>query len=137
MPTQPKLSFLMIDDDPNAIEETSQALEQHPYHCTTNTTEALAHYRRHQPDIVLLDICADGSGFEALEHILEFDPNAFVVILTTSRSDKDVQTTLQAGAAGYILKPLKPHHVDECITEYHHFKNKRTRKETETALERP
>jgi DNA-binding NarL/FixJ family response regulator len=132
MPNRSKLSFLVVDDDKQAAEATANILDPYVTHIVTDPAQALQQYQQHKPDIVLLEISADGSGFEVLEYIQSFDPHAFIVILTTSRMDKDVQTTMRAGVAGYIPKPFRAHHVDECIAEYQYFKNKRKAKETDT-----
>lgn len=67
--------------------------------------EALQEYRRFRPDVVLMDQRLPGTnGTEALIAIRNQNPQARVIMLTTSRGDVEIQRALRAGAAGYVLK---------------------------------
>ncbi len=67
--------------------------------------EAVRLYKRHRPDLVLMDVrMPGGSGLEATKEILAWDPGARVLILTTFQDDEYVMSALQMGAAGYLLK---------------------------------
>ncbi len=67
--------------------------------------EAISLYRKHSPDIVLMDIRMGGmSGIEAAEKILEEHKNAKVLFLTTFADDEYILKSIKIGAMGYILK---------------------------------
>jgi two-component system NarL family response regulator len=67
--------------------------------------EAVAQYRLHKPDIVLMDLLMPNqSGVAAVTEIRAEFPSAKILILSTSDGDDDVFRALQAGAAGYVLK---------------------------------
>lgn len=133
MVTHKKPSFLIIDDDINAINAITKNLSAYTYRAVSNLNDALSHYQELRPDITLLEIASHAIGVTTLKKIKALDPGAFIVIITTSRSDKDVQTTMKNGAAGYILKPFLPHHLIECIDEYQLYK-KATSKKTESEI---
>ena len=62
-------------------------------------------YKETRPDILLLDIKMPvKSGVEVLKEIIEFDPKAFVIILTSVADDATIETCLSAGAANYTQK---------------------------------
>ena len=63
---------------------------------------------REQPDICLLDIQMPGSGIYAADEIAQKVPDAVVVMLTVSRSDRDLFDALRVGASGYLLKDIDP-----------------------------
>jgi DNA-binding NarL/FixJ family response regulator len=63
---------------------------------------------RERPDICLLDIQMPGSGIQAAEEIARKIPDAAVVMLTVSRSDRDLFDALRVGASGYLLKDMDP-----------------------------
>jgi DNA-binding NarL/FixJ family response regulator len=63
---------------------------------------------RERPDICLLDIQMPGSGIHAAEEIAMKVPDAAVVMLTVSRSDRDLFDALRVGASGYLLKDMDP-----------------------------
>jgi DNA-binding NarL/FixJ family response regulator len=69
--------------------------------------EALEEYRRHMPDVILMDQKLPGaSGTEALISIRKEFPLAKIIILTTSSGDMEIQRALRAGAAAYVLKSI-------------------------------
>ncbi len=67
--------------------------------------EAVEAFRRHRPDVVLLDVRLAGSdGIDALSRIRAEFPRARVLVLSTSDGEGDIRRALRSGAAGYILK---------------------------------
>jgi DNA-binding NarL/FixJ family response regulator len=71
----------------------------------SNAAEAVTEFRRHRPDITLMDLRLQGSsGNDALIAIREEFPEARIIILTSSGSDAELQKAMRAGAAAYVLK---------------------------------
>lgn len=67
--------------------------------------EAVALYRMHRPDVILMDIRMEGmSGIEAGELLLKEAPDARILYLTTFSDDEYIVRALHMGARGYILK---------------------------------
>lgn len=67
--------------------------------------QAVAAYRLHRPDIVLMDLKLPGiSGVEATKAICQEFPNAAVIMLSTHDGEEDIYRSLQAGARTYLLK---------------------------------
>lgn len=67
--------------------------------------EAIELYQKHQPDILLMDIRMEGmTGLEAAEKILEREPEALILFLTTFSDDEYIVKALKMGAKGYLLK---------------------------------
>lgn len=62
----------------------------------------------HRPDVVLLDIHMPGDGIRAAREITNRLPGLPVVMLTQSVEEDDLFASLQAGAAGYLLKDMDP-----------------------------
>jgi DNA-binding NarL/FixJ family response regulator len=66
---------------------------------------AIDQFRSSRPDVVLLDIrLAKDSGLEVLDSILDDDPEARVLMLSSFDDDEYVERSLRAGALGYVLK---------------------------------
>src|SRR4051794_33826662 len=62
---------------------------------------ALALWRTHQPDVMLLDLSMSGmDGIETLERLLSEFPKAPVLMLTSSEAPEDVRHAIEAGAKG-------------------------------------
>jgi len=67
--------------------------------------QAVALYREHQPDLVLLDVNMPNlDGVEALAQIRALDENAVVIMLTSLANRQTVEECLNLGAADYIRK---------------------------------
>jgi two-component system NarL family response regulator len=67
--------------------------------------EAVALFRQHQPDVVLMDLrMPEMDGVEAILTIREQTPEARVIVLTTYDTDEDIYRALRAGAKAYLLK---------------------------------
>jgi len=80
----------------------------------SNAVDAVAEFRRHRPDITLMDVRLPGTdGTDALIAIRGEFPQARIIMLTTSDGDGDIQRAMRAGASGYILKSM---HMDELLS---------------------
>jgi two-component system NarL family response regulator len=70
-----------------------------------DSEEAQAQFRKHQPDIVLMDLRLPGANGTAATAALRREwPDARVLMFTTFDGDEDVYRAMQAGALGYLLK---------------------------------
>jgi two-component system, NarL family, nitrate/nitrite response regulator NarL len=56
------------------------------------------------PDVILLDIHAHGSGIDVIPKIKQNSPATKVIMLTASESEIKLQMAFDSGALGYILK---------------------------------
>ena len=69
--------------------------------------EGVDAYRRHRPDITLMDLRLPGmSGTEAISAIRASYPVARIVVLTTYGGDVQALRAFKAGASGYLLKSM-------------------------------
>jgi DNA-binding NarL/FixJ family response regulator len=79
----------------------------------SNAADAVTEFRRHRPDITLMDLRLPGAdGTDTLVAIRGEFPQARIIMLTTSDGDGDIQRAMRAGASGYILKSM---HMDELL----------------------
>lgn len=71
----------------------------------SNGREALELFRRHRPDITLMDLqMPDISGIDAMSSIRGEFPDARIIVLTTHAGDVQVSRALKAGARAFLLK---------------------------------
>ncbi|OFW87090.1 MAG: hypothetical protein A3J37_05440 [Alphaproteobacteria bacterium RIFCSPHIGHO2_12_FULL_45_9] len=70
-------------------------------------SEIVAAYKKYLPDILFLDIHMPGKdGLENLEAILTYDPQAYIIMLSSDSSPENVIWTTKHGAKGFIAKPF-------------------------------
>ncbi len=78
--------------------------------------EAIMAFRRHQPDLVLLDLTMpERNGLGALNQIIASDADARVVMCSALGEDSVVQECLDTGAKAYVVKPFDPEQVAEAV----------------------
>lgn len=81
-----------------------------------SAAEAIVQARRHQPDVVLLDVrLPDDSGIAVCRQIRGELPDSRVVMLTTYAEDDAVINSVLAGAAAYLLKQTDPERLIEAV----------------------
>jgi two-component system NarL family response regulator len=82
--------------------------------------QAVAAYRQHQPDIVLMDLRLPGmSGVEATRALCGEFPRAAVIMLSTHDGEEDIYRSLQAGARTYLLKTAARKELIDTIRAVH------------------
>jgi CheY-like chemotaxis protein len=125
--------ILIVEDDPKDVELTLTALEEYNLAnevvVTRDGEEALDYlYRRgsfkmrtgDNPAVLLLDLkLPKVDGLEVLQQIrsdekLKMIP---VVVLTSSREEKDLVTSYKLGVNGYVVKPVDFHEFVNAIKE--------------------
>jgi DNA-binding NarL/FixJ family response regulator len=82
--------------------------------------EAIAQYRKHQPDITLIDLRLPRmSGVDAIQRIRMESPQSRFIVLTTYDGDEDIYRALKAGAKAYLLKGMTTDQLIEAIRAVH------------------
>ena len=82
--------------------------------------EAIAQFRKHQPDIALIDLRLPRlSGVDVIERIRMETPHARFIVLTTYDGDEDIYRALQAGARAYLLKGMTSEELIAAIRAVH------------------
>jgi NarL family two-component system response regulator LiaR len=70
-----------------------------------NGSEALACCQQNPPDVILMDVLMPGmDGIAATRAILEHCPQVKIIMLTSYVEDSTLQSSLAAGAVGFLLK---------------------------------
>jgi two-component system LytT family response regulator len=111
------LRAYIVDDERLAVQRLTRLIEAsgrvEVAGSTTDPEEALAYLRRHEVDVLFLDIQMPGlSGFELLEQ-LEQTP---VVIFTTA-FDRYAIDAFAANSIDYLLKPIEPERLDRALAK--------------------
>jgi DNA-binding NarL/FixJ family response regulator len=86
--------------------------------------EALAQFRKHQPDVTLIDLRLPRmSGVDVIHRIRTDMPQARFIVLTTYDGDEDIYRALKAGAKAYLLKGMTSEDLIATIRTVHEGKS--------------
>ena len=121
--TEP-IRILSVDDHPVFREGLSTIITSQQDMAliaqAANAIEAVTEFRRHRPDITLMDLRLPGTnGTDTLVAIRGEFPRARIIMLTTSDSDGEIQRAMRAGASGYILKSTPKNELLAVIRAVH------------------
>lgn len=87
---------------------------------TADGRQALELFRKHLPDVTLMDLRLPGmSGVAAITRIRSQFPQARIIVLTTYDGDEDIHRALDAGARGYLLKGMSGEELMDAIRAVH------------------
>jgi two-component system response regulator len=118
-----EVEILLVEDNPNDVELTLRALKKHnitnKVHVVKDGAEALeyifakgAYASRdinHSPKVILLDLkLPKVDGLEVLRQIKSNERTKMipVVVLTSSKEERDLVESYRLGANSYITKPV-------------------------------
>lgn len=106
-----RLALAALLDLEDGIEVVAQA---------DNGTDAVALTRRHDPDVVLLDLEMPGlDGIAAATEILRERPDRAIVLLTRHGRPGVLKRALAAGVRGFVGKSIEPERLALVIADVH------------------
>jgi DNA-binding NarL/FixJ family response regulator len=77
-------------------------------------------FRKHKPDVVLLDLRLPGmDGIQVIKALRQESPNVRIVVLSSYGAGDDVTSAIQSGASGYVLKNMPLEQVLEAVRAVH------------------
>jgi len=130
----PSVEIVLVEDNPDDVELTTRALRKsnftNPIHVLRDGAEALDYLfgtgsdgrpnLPPSPVVMLLDLkLPKVSGLEVLQKVKD-DPRTRtipVVVMTSSREDRDLEETYRLGANSYIVKPVDFEQFNKAVTE--------------------
>jgi two-component system, chemotaxis family, chemotaxis protein CheY len=112
---------LIVDDEPHIRRFLGLVLQRFGQPTIVeagNGEEALALYRQHHPDLVLMDVNMPVlDGMQALERLLQEDPDAIVVMLTSLATRSIVERCVELGAANFVRKDTPKETIAQVLAD--------------------
>lgn len=82
----------------------------------STSAEALEKYKEYKPDMVTMDIILpDGDGINTLKAIMDYDPEARVVMVSAMGQDVLLKKAFDIGAVDFITKPLEEERIIDSV----------------------
>jgi two-component system, OmpR family, alkaline phosphatase synthesis response regulator PhoP len=105
--------ILIAEDEPDILEILQFNLEMEGYSVVTakNGDEAIAQAKKHQPDLIILDIMMPGKNGIETCNLLRLNPafsHTLIVFLTALSDEATEIKGLETGADDYLTKPISP-----------------------------
>jgi len=119
-----KIKVMVVDDHPimriGVASIVSASADMSVVAQTGTGEEAVALFRKHKPDVTLMDLRLPGmSGVDAIRAIRETCSHARFVVLTTYEGDADIHQALEAGAQGYVIKGMPYQTLVDAVHRVH------------------
>src|SRR5262249_2745634 len=104
-----KIRVILADDHPVVRDGLAAMINQHPdmevVAEASDGDEAITLYEQHRPDVMVLDLrMPKRDGVAVVQRVLEANPKACILIMTTYDGDEDIFHSLSQVAKGYLLE---------------------------------
>ena len=115
-----KIKILIVDDHPMMREALKATFEGEDdlemIGAAPDAIKALKMLETLKPDVILMDmLLPEMSGLEAIEKIIEDDPQAKILVFSSMEDEERVVSAIQAGALGYFPKTAPRTYLLEAI----------------------
>jgi two-component system chemotaxis response regulator CheY len=114
-----QLTVMVVDDSILTIKKLEKMLTELGHqviHTCKTGKEAVSDYPKYMPDMLTMDITMpDMDGIEATKKIIALNPDALIVMVTSHGQEQKVMDAIEAGAMGYVLKPIRKEKLETTI----------------------
>jgi DNA-binding response OmpR family regulator len=104
-------TILIVDDDPDVCKGMEVRLKADHYDIffATDAVSTLSQARKHEPDLIILDLgLPAGDGFAVIEKLKVWPRLALIPVIVVSAQDlrANKARAIKAGAQAYLQKPV-------------------------------
>ncbi len=115
------LKVLVVDDSLIIRKKVTKLIEKLGHkvlYSAKDGQDAIDSYTSNKSDLVTMDITMpDMDGITAVKEIIKIDANAKIIMVTSHGQEDMVIKSIQAGAVGYMLKPVTEDKLATAIGE--------------------
>lgn len=117
---------LLVEDDPFSRHLVKSLLSSSFKVIEAEThIDALNAYVQYAPDLVFLDIdLPESTGHDVIKKLKEYDPDAFVVMLSGNAYMDNIKKSLELGAHSFIAKPFNKQSISDALKNCPHLQGK-------------
>lgn len=115
-----KIKFVVVDDAVFMRTLIKRMIEENSDYIVvgegSNGYEAIEQARKHQPDIITLDITMpEMDGIMAIKGIMEVSPNTKILMVSAMGQQGMVIDAIKMGAKDFVVKPFDKSRVQQAI----------------------
>jgi DNA-binding response OmpR family regulator len=118
-----KRRILCVEDDADTCEMLTLALQLSGYEVVAAHTfaDAITKALTTHFDAYILDSrLPDGSGVDLCKEIREFNSDTPILFYSADAYPREIEEAMNAGAQGYMVKPIDPMEVERTLRELIH-----------------
>ena len=113
------IKIMIIDDSILARKQLKDVLSTMGFHNffeANNGEDAVSLYKEIQPDIAFLDIVMPKKdGIAVVKELHDFDKNAYIVMVSSIGTQKQLKSAIEAGAVEFVQKPFNEAQIQAII----------------------
>jgi DNA-binding NarL/FixJ family response regulator len=123
-PPETKIRILLVDDHAvirmGLTTAAGDAADMEVVASVENGRDAIDAFRKHRPDVVVLDLRLHGmSGIETMHALRDEFKNVRILIFSSFAKGEEIFRAMKAGAAGFVLKDMALDRLLEAIRAVH------------------
>ncbi len=113
---------LMIVDDSNIVRrriERSQQIDRlEVVGSAGNGVEAVALFKRTQPDVVTMDLTMpEMDGIECVQELVAINPKVLILVVSALADKATAVEAIEKGANGFLCKPFTDRQLNDALEE--------------------
>lgn len=130
-----KLSALVVEDEKVTNELLSSTFKNFFSNVSSsfNGADALTAYKKHNPDVVFVDIIMSGmDGIELSRQIRALNPDQIIIVISASNDIEKISESIEVGVNSFIQKPIDTKKIIELLNNLIVMITKKKKVETKT-----